>query len=172
MSVTVTPPLSEVYAKLRSFLLTIVPSGTEVVRGQSNRVPQPVGPHAVMQLITERAVSTNTHAYDDASGTQTVQTYVELRMQLDFYGELSGEYARAVGALLRDPLGCDALAPVCQPLHADDAFQSPLITGEHQYLQRWTLEAFLQWNPTVTVSQQFADTLLVTLVNIDVEYPP
>lgn len=171
MSVTVTPALLDVYASLRAFLLQfVVPSGTEVVRGQDNRVAQPRGAHVVMQNVTLRKLSTNVHVYADP--IVTIQAFTELRMQLDFYGAAAAEWAEAASTLLRDPIGCTSLAPVCQPLYADMASQSPLITGEHQYLNRYTLDAYIQWNPLVTLPQQFADTLSVLLVNVDERYPP
>jgi hypothetical protein len=49
---------------------------------------------------------------------------------------------------------------------------APLEDDELQYEQRWTIEAFLQYNPVVTVPMQFADTASVTLINVDEAYPP
>ena len=172
VSVTVTPSLSDVYASLRAFLLQfIVPTGTEVVQGQDNRVPQARAGHVVMQAIVQSRTSTNVHSYN-AVDLQTIQNFVQLRLQLDFYGAAAYEWGQAASTLLRDAIACDSLSPVCQPLHADDAVLAPLVTGEHQYLRRATLEVFLQWNPVVTVPQQYADTLSAILVNTDVEFPP
>lgn len=171
MSVNVSPPLSDVYASLREFLIAfVVPTGTEVIRGQDNRVSQPVAGHVVMQNVTMQKLSTNVHLYADPM--VTIQAFTLLRMQMDFYGANAAEWAQAASTLLRDAIGCMALAPACQPLHADDATQSPLITGEQQYLNRYTLEAYIQWNPVVTLPQQFADTLSALLVNVDERYPP
>lgn len=173
MAVTVTPPLSDVYAALRAFLLQfIVPTGTEVVQGQDNRVPQPVGAHVVMQNVSMRKLSTNVHSFDPIAETQTIHAFTEIRLQLDFYGAAAYEWSQAASTLLRDAVGCTALAPSCQPLHADDPFLAPLITGEQQYLRRASLETYLQWNPIVTIPQQYADTLSALLVNVDVEFPP
>ena len=73
-----------------------------------------------------------------------------------------------VSTLLRDTYGCDFLRPhLVQPLYTGDPRQLPLVTGEQQYLQRWMLGATLQFNPTVSTSQQFADIVDVTLVEID-----
>jgi hypothetical protein len=59
-----------------------------------------------------------------------------------------------------------------QPLYADNPTQMPLIDGEAQYEQRWKLTASLQYNPIVTVSQDFADTLTLTLDEVDATFPP
>lgn len=171
MAVTVTPSLSDVYAQMRAFLRAlVVPTGTEVIRGQSNRTPQPKGDHVLMQDVALTKLTTNIESY--TADTLTIRAETQMRMQLDFYGLPAGEQALAASTLLRSSTAVVSLQPVCTPLHADDAFQSPLVTAEQQYLQRWTLEVFLQWNPIVTLPQQSADTLSAILVNVDVEFPP
>ena len=48
--------------------------------------------------------------------------------------------------------------------YCSDGMQSPLVTGEQQWEGRWTLTASLQYNPVVTVPQDFADVLIPNLV--------
>jgi hypothetical protein len=74
--------------------------------------------------------------------------------------------------LWRDEYGCNMLNPEASPLYTDDARMVPLVTGEEQYLERYVLTAVLQTNPVTTVSQQFADTANVGLINVDSTYPP
>lgn len=74
--------------------------------------------------------------------------------------------------LLRDETACVALAPTCQPLYSSDATLVPLDDDEQQYEQRWMIEAVLQYNPVTTTPMQFANTLEVTLINVDETYPP
>lgn len=99
-------------------------------------------------------------------------------MQLDLYGAASGDWAVMLETLLRDETGCIALAgsdptnPICQPLYTSDAVEAPLEDTEDQYEQRWTIEGVLQYNPVTSVPMQFADTLTVTLTNVDEAYPP
>jgi hypothetical protein len=58
---------------LRSFLLSVLPSGVEVVRGQDNRVPEPAGTNYVMMtpLMRER-LETNVDAYSDVAFTGSI----------------------------------------------------------------------------------------------------
>lgn len=175
MTVTVTPSISEVYASVRALLLIIVPPGTEVIQGLGNRVPEPAAPFVAMTLVTQHRLTTNILSYVDPGsgiGMKAIEYQVQLMMQLDFYGPLSAEWSAAASALFRDEFGCSALAPVCQPLHADDAQMIALVNGEEEYEQRWMVGGFLQWNPILTTPQEFADTLTVDLVNVDVEFPP
>ncbi len=51
---------------LRAFLLGVVPAGTDVIRGQDNRVPEPVGPDfVVMTPLMQGRLGTNETAYFD-----------------------------------------------------------------------------------------------------------
>lgn len=172
----ITPTLDAVYTKLRAFLLTIVPVGTEVVQGMDNRVPQPSGEHVVMTAIFQNRLATNVDTYDDsglpADSTKIYTQSTRLDVQLDCYGANSAALAVMFSTLLRDETGCEGLAPDAQPLYTDDPRMVPLVTGEEQYLQRWTITAVLQWNPTTSTPQQFADTLTASIINVDEAYPP
>lgn len=165
------PALSDVYTALRSFLLTyVVPGGTEVVQGLGNRVPTPKGAYVAMTALYQKQLATNVRAYDGLE--QTIEQSRRIDVQLDFYGPLSGNWAAAASILLRDPVGCAALAPACQPLYADEARNMPTVTGEEQYQQRWTVTAALQWHPTLTLDQESATAVAVDLINVDVTYEP
>jgi hypothetical protein len=102
----------------------------------------------------------------------------EIRLQLDLYGRASGDWGVMLQTLLRSEPGCVILAgadyanPICQPLYASDAHAAPLDDSEDQYEDRWTIEAILQYNPVTSVPQQFADTLELTVINVDEAYPP
>jgi hypothetical protein len=172
----VSPTQNALYAKLGDLLTTIVPAGTLVVQGQINRVAPPVVPNFVcMQTINTRRLSTNVDNYDDpypVAGTRARQQSVEVMVQFDFYGPNSQDNAVMFATMWRDDYTCDRLASECQPLYSDDGRQAPLITGEEQFLQRWTVTAALQYNPVTSTPQEFAGTLSATLENVDASYPP
>ena len=51
---------------LRTFLLGALPAGTEVIRGEVNRVPEPIGPNfIVMWPLRQERLETNETAYYD-----------------------------------------------------------------------------------------------------------
>jgi hypothetical protein len=70
MAVTVSQTEAQALAVLRTFLLSVLPAGVEVVRGQSNRVPEPAGDnYLVLWPILQARLSTNVVTYfDDPSG--------------------------------------------------------------------------------------------------------
>lgn len=144
----------------------------EVTRGQINRVSMPDNAFVNMQIFTSGRVRTNVNTWNGVDQTQATEVGTKVKIRLDFYGPLSEDWSKAVGALWRDGYGCTFLAPVGAPLFDGDAMQGALVNGEEQYEDRWIMELFLQYNPVVTVPQQSATTFKVTVVNVDERYPP
>lgn len=176
MPATIDLTESAVLTGLRAFVLDVLPlTAPNVIKGQQNRVPMPTGPNFAILTPTARGqLATTVRTYrptDDpapAPGARDTQRQTRLDVQIDIYGPAAAENVQIVGTLLRDMYGCDFLRPhQVQPLYCSDPTQLPLITGEKQYEQRWTLGATLQFNPTVSTSQQFADIVDVTLVEAD-----
>lgn len=176
MTAPVLPTLDDVMTQVRAFVLDVVPPGIEVVQGIDNGVPMPAAGYVLMTAIFQLRLRTNQNSYDDPASPGVGAEYLEqgtrLDVQLDCYGPASAGWATALSTLLRDERGCEALAPVCAPLYADDPRMMPLVTGEERYLQRWAVTAVLQVNFVTTLSQQFADTLAVDIINVDERYPP
>lgn len=177
MSVTVSPSQDVVYQALESFLTGVLPTGVPVIRGLPNRVsmPQPVPGFVTMQAILINRLRWNQDTWDMSSPAPTsmaLEEGLEVRVQIDFYGASSSDWAATVSTLLRDSYGCVALGPNCQPLYADDARMMPLVDEEQQYEERWSLDARLQYNPVTTITQTFADSTQITPINVNEAYPP
>jgi len=177
MMLLVFPDLDALFLKLQPFVQTIVPAGTPVLRGPLNRTAQPAVDHAVMTPLFFKRLRTNVDSYDDPApesdpGTALFEEGIEQHIQLDFYGAQSANWATAASNVFRSAYAVDALAPTCAPLYADEARMIPLVTGEEQYLERWSLTAVLQYNPVTVVPQQFADAAEVVLVEVDTRFPP
>lgn len=150
---------------LRAFLLSILPIGLEVVAGQDNRVPEPLGPDFVMLTPTLRGrLSTNVSTYRDVpgAGTRRVLAATQMTVQIDVHGPSAAEVIQVITTLLRDPAACDAFRRSgidAQPLYAGDPRQMPFMNGEGQVETRWTADAVLQVNPAATVPQDFASKI-------------
>jgi hypothetical protein len=177
MPATVSIPQSAVLTALGNFVVSV--TGATVVQGYPNRVAMPVGPFVNMSALSMKRLRTNIDNYagtvtsPPAPGPVTSEQGTQIDIQLDCYGPSSGDWATILTTLLRDNVGCVALAPNCQPLYADDPIRAPLTTAEEQYLDRWIITVRLQMNPTVTTSQQFASVLgPVGIIDAEVAYPP
>lgn len=162
----------EVFGALRLFLLAVLPAGTEVVQGQDNRVAMPLGGFVTMNNAGQTRLATNVTTYAPLAGTKSVLAAIQYNIQLDFYGPASQSWSAMAQALFRDAFAVDLMPANIQPLYADNPMQMPLIDGEAQYEQRWKLTASLQYNPIVTVSQDFASSLTLVLDEVDATFPP
>lgn len=165
--------LTDVFTALRTFLVGVVSDGTEVVQGQANRVPMPQGADfIVMTPIRFEQMAQTVHALTipagaNGLGTDEISRSTGIHLQLDVYGPASAENAGVITTLLRDSYGAEALAPSgLSPLYAEDPFQLPLVAGEQQWIQRWTIRIALHGHIAVTVPQAFADTLITELSEV------
>lgn len=173
----VSPTIQQVYEILQPFIAKVTGLDPSlVIQGLPNRVAMPLANpgFVVMQAINTHRLRTNvdTWAFVDDPASTSQEQGTGLDVQIDCYGATSGDWAVMLSTLLRDEIGCLALAPYCQPLYVDDAKMAPLIDSEAQYEQRWTLTARLQYNPVTTTAQDFMSSAEVSLVNVDEAYPP
>jgi hypothetical protein len=170
MTVTIDIVDQDVFTALRTFLLTFLPTGTEVVQGIDNQVPMPVGGWVSMTSAGMQRLSTNVNTFLDQ--TESFLTPSRYDIQLDFYGPNSQAWATMCQTLLRDEYATSQFPANIQPLFADDPLQIPLVNAESQYEQRWKLTASLQYNPTITATQQSAISLDIGLKPIDQTFKP
>ena len=167
------PSITEanLFKALGDFISSIV--DCQVIRAQVNRTAMPPGDFVSMTQSSSAPLSTNIDS--NTSNTKSVKAPTRWGAQIDCYGAQACDRAKAITALLRDDYACQQFAASgydIQPLYASDAQQMPLITGEQQYLERWTFEIALQYNGILTVSQDTADALVVGLINVDATYKP
>jgi hypothetical protein len=163
---TVVNTLSDVCAALGALVAAQLGLASgQVVQGYPNRVSMPVGPFVLMTATLKKRLRTNVDNYagtvsaPPAPGPVTAEQGMQVDVQLDCYGPQSSDWADILTTLLRDNVGCLALAPKCQPLYADDPIRSPLIDAEAQYEDRWIVTARIQYNAVVTTAQTYATAL-------------
>lgn len=175
MSVPLSVTVDELVDAAAIVVQEIVGTGVEVVRGQQNRVPTPAGDHVYLTPGLILGLSLPHTSYTDAPGSGEMKLTRPTRwdLQIDVYGDLSQDRATAISLALRSLYGCEALreTPV-QPLFTSDPRQIPFVTAEGQYLERWSIDASFQFNPSITVPQQYAERLHVDLIEVDEKYPP
>lgn len=102
-------------------------------------------------------------------GFRNSEQATELTVQIDFHGPNGGDYAQITSTLFRDEyatLVFSNAAIGAAPLYASDIRQAPFWNGENQAEYRWSFDASIQINPIVTTSQQFADSVTLTLHEI------
>lgn len=167
----INPVSQKLFELLRAFVMSLIP-GVEVVQGLDNDVPMPKGEFILLTATMQKRLATNVSILDPVLSTRTVRMDTEYSIQVDCYGPNASDHATALAAMWRDPYACDMLAPDAAPLYATDPMQAPLVNGEADYEYRWLFTALIQFNPIITVPQQYADKLELELVSVDVEFPP
>lgn len=103
---------TQAFTALASFLVEVLPAGTDVIRGQINRVPEPAVPNfVVMSQLRAPRLSTNIAEYDDDIVTASIAGTV-----------------MTVGAVLRGSITPGALLTdgTVQQIHADTVVVSQL----------------------------------------------
>ena len=155
--------VDQVIDALADFLAPFVP-GASVVRAQVNRVAMPPNPCVILTEMLQVDLSIPATEYQPDDNTATIYGPTRIDVQIDFYGAQAGEFCKTVKTAFRSHWGFEHFPANIKPLYTSDGMQSPLTTGEQQYESRWTLTASLQYNPTVTVPQEFADEAIPNLV--------
>jgi len=141
-----------------------------LITAQTGGIPGGVGTYA----ISPNQVASGTFA----AGQLSVIEMVEVAIQLGFHSadNTSADNAQAVRQMLRDPYAVSFIQgvnPAITPLFGADARQSPFTDAEDQFESRWTVDAVLQANVTLTnIPQQFVVNFALGLVDVDVVYPP
>lgn len=144
-----------------------VASGT-VIGTQISGTPGGAGAYNVSP--TQNAASTVMQA-----GYRGTLQRTQINVQIDVHGPASAENAQAIATLFRDAYATEFFVAEgydMQPLYVEDPKQVPFLNAEQQYEARWIVDMVLQANPVVNVQQQFAGTLVATLVNTERAYPP
>jgi hypothetical protein len=141
--------------KLVEFLTPFVP-GSEIVRGQVDRVPMPRGDCVVITEQTIMGLSRPRVKHDADNQLDTITAANMYDFQIDFYSDFSGGQADAVRTVIMSGAAWDKFPTNIKPLTCSDGMQSPLAEGEQQYGQRWTITISMQYNPVVTIPQQSA----------------
>lgn len=180
MPLSISPTETDIETSLRTFLLSVLPTGVEVVLGQVNRVPEPaVSDFVIMWPVSRERLETNLDIYHDVplAGNTTYNMHVQVNFQLDVHGPNSADNAQTITTMFRDDYAVQNFLSTnnfpITPLYADDPRQIPFINAESQYENRWVIDAAVQADQTVTgVTTQFAQTAAMNLIVDATSLPP
>lgn len=161
--------IDDVIDGLADFIQPFVGEDVKIIRGQVNRTSPP--PESYVELTevlsVDLAVPYQGYGMSDQPEPQfdlaDLKSRSRFDVQIDFYGPSSGEWCRMVQTAFRTIYGFDNFPENIKPLYTSDGLQHPWNTAEQQSVTRWTLTASIQYNPSVSVPQQFADELVATV---------
>jgi len=166
--ITISNTEQDLFTAIRAWLLTIVPGTWEVVQGQDNLVSMPASQFVVMTSAGLDRLATNIDVLDQTGLINNIANQFRYKIQLDFYGIGSSEYAAITSTLLRDQDTPDQFPNYIKPLYGDDLMQIPLVTAGSNYLERWKLTSYFQFNPVITNGTQSANVVNSGLVPVDI----
>ncbi|WP_160286392.1 phage neck terminator protein [Pseudomonas knackmussii] len=173
MPSTVNVTEADLFVALRSFLLAVLGDTFQVFKSQNNQVAMPTGAFVMMTPLFIDGLSTNVVTYDAANDERHDTRTTQFRVQLDVYGPGASANSNIIATLFRSEYATDLMASgPLQPFYATEPKQNVMTNSEAQYEDRWTFELYMQFNPTVTSPQQFADALQIGLVEVDTKFPP
>ena len=108
-----------------------------------------------------------------SAGTMTLLQEVQVTVQFDVHGPASAENAQIISTTFRDEFATDFFAGLAAPLNsvspllADDPKYLQFINAEQQFEFRWSIDAQIQVNQTVTIPLQFFDSATITAASVE-----
>lgn len=149
-----------------------VATGTTIIQ-QLSGTPGGTGTYQIApaQTVSQEILS---------AGQNQLSQNAKVCVQLDFHApdNTAGDLAQIVSTALRDEYAVDFFAELeapldsVVPLYADDPKQVPFINDQEQWEWRWVLEAYLEADQIIYLPQQYADSVVPTLVDVPAAYPP
>lgn len=141
------------------------------ITAQTGGTPGGIGTYSV-------SATSNVTSETIYGGEYDAEQYTEMVIQCDAHGPSAGNNAQRISTLIRDMFGVQAFLDAnngndgITPLYADDPRQLPFTNAEQQWEDRWTIDIHLQVNIALTLTQQFAASLTVGVINVEATYAP
>lgn len=154
MQADITIVVDDVMNAIIAFLQPFVDNPGNIIRAQVNRVAPPIQSFTQLTEIFSTPVSLPKVTPNGL--TQTIQAFINIAVQIDFYGPSASEECAATVTAFRSSYAHDVFPENIRPLFCDNGRQTALVNGEEQYESRWTATVNLQYNPAFTLSQQSA----------------
>lgn len=153
---------NQIFREVRAYLLGLFSCPpSSVIQGYQNDAPLPNNA-IVMTILFEHSLDVAANYYEPVEDKAYLQQSVEITMQIDFYGESSGDRARKLCNFWKSQHAAARLIS-CQPLYSKDPMQMEFINEQSRYEQRWMVELTLQYNPEFEYDQIYLDMPTINL---------
>lgn len=130
-----------------------------ILAGYNNRVPLPSdNNYIIFSFLNPIRYGTPRVEYSSLTGNTSYQTY-RVTVQIDFYGNLSFDWANDIINVSRTEFLCDFLKQYnIQPIACDEAQNLTGVSGENEYVERWTVRFEFDYDDAVSDSQDGFNT--------------
>jgi len=156
-----------------SLVPALIYCGPEIVRGLDNRVPMPADDFITMTAINSPALGRPVTGYYDPAGHPELSTISATQptnktVQIDFFGEVAGDRAAILSAIFAQEWSCMQFPENIKPLQAKEPRRIDFSGEDLQNIIRWSIDIEIQYNPTISALQQFADEASVAeIINVN-----
>ena len=171
MALIISLTASGIYTALRQYLKdTLTLDDDKVRRAYVDNIPTPYPyPFVYVSILSPKRNSTNTNTYDISKSKSAKSASYILDVQLDFYGQNSIDLATIVKTLFRDEYSVNYFADLgLVPLYADDITQTGGEDEKGNFMVRNNMTLHFNIQPSVSVSQQFFDTIVLDVKNAEI----
>ncbi len=145
-----------------------------VLQSWPNRAPTPEDPNFIyMSILNQSRQSTNIHEVDEPTKVETISQPLRVPVQIDCYGPEALTWATIISTILRDTRGIDFLKNLgVTSLFSDEAKNlTGVHLGDEQNVNRWMVEAELQYIGSVSLSTETFTEANVDLIEVYATYP-
>ena len=140
----------------------------------SATLPQKDNNFAVINIINDVSVGTNTHEYTDTA--VMVTSSFKAAVQLDVYGNSLKEAQSnmlPLHSLFRDDIACDFFIPKgYSPLYADEIKVMHVVDASNQYVPRLTATFYFTYKDSIEKPCATFSNAAVDVANVDVKFKP
>lgn len=162
---------SDMFNAMSQFLLLLV--DIPVIQIQQNNISIPAGDFITMTSLGVDVKSTNRIYYDSETstpGSEIHQRTALWRCQIDCYGDEAQNIADVVSTAFRSEWACEAFKSfgyTLYPVSTGDLRQTAFVNASSVYQDRWTFEATLVVDNSITLPRYFFDSALIETYSID-----
>ena len=129
-----------------------------ILAGYNNHVVLPKDNDYIIFTILNPIRYGTPRVVTNLTGNTSYQTY-RMTIQIDFYGDLSFDRANDIINVSRTEFLCQFLKPYgLQPIACDEAQNLTGVSGENEYVERWTVRMEIDYCDAVSDSQDWFNT--------------
>jgi len=138
-----------------------------IVCGYNNRVPLPDNNDYIIFTILNPFRDCTPVVTYSSNGLKSEQDY-RVTVQIDFYGDLAFDRANAIMNIARTEFLCDFLKQYSiQPISCDEAKNLTGISGEMEYVERWSVDFEIDYQDAVIDNQDWFNTAELNILETE-----
>lgn len=129
-----------------------------IICAYNNRVPLPSDNNYIIFTILNPFRYGTPLVETNSLGNTSYQTY-RVSVQIDFYGDFAFDRANDIINISRTEFLCQFLKPYgIQPIACDDAKNLTGVSGEKEYIERWSVDLEIDYCDAVSDNQDWFNT--------------